>query len=67
MATIPAFQRGMRVGSAKTGEVTAFILDPDYPHGNPDTSAGEGVWADKDGNIYGAEVGPKAVIKYVKK
>ena len=63
----PAFQRGMRVGSAKTGEVTAFILDPDFPHGNPDTSAGEGVWADANGVIYGAEVGPKAVIRYVKK
>ena len=63
----PAFQRGMRVGSAKTGEVTAFIPDPDFGHANPDTSAGEGVWADKDGNIYGAEVGPKAVIRYVKK
>ena len=63
----PAFQRGMRLGSAKTGEVTAFILDPDYPHGNPDTSAGEGVWADATGVIYGAEVGPKAVIRYVKK
>ena len=55
----PAFQRGMRIGSAKTGEVTAFILDPDYPHGNPDTSAGEGVWADANGVIYGAEVGPQ--------
>jgi DNA-binding beta-propeller fold protein YncE len=54
----PAFQRGMRVGSAKTGEVTAFIPDP---------SAGEGVWADANGVIYGAEVGPKAVIRYVKK
>ena len=63
----PAFQRGMRVGNAKTGEVTAFILDPDFPHGNPDTSAGEGVWADASGVIYGAEVGPKAVIRYVKK
>jgi streptogramin lyase len=63
----PAFQRGMRVGSAKTGEVTAFIPDPDYPHGNPDTSAGEGVWADANGVIYGAEVGPKSVIRYVKK
>jgi NHL repeat len=63
----PRYQRGMRVGSAKTGEVTAFIPDPDAGHANPDTSAGEGVWADKDGNIYGAEVGPKAVIKYAKK
>ena len=63
----PRFQRGMRVGSARTGEVTAFIPDPDAGHANPDTSAGEGVWADKDGNIYGAEVGPKAVIKYARK
>lgn len=63
----PKFQRGMRIGSAKTGEVTAFILDPDFPHGDPDTSAAEGVWVDTAGNIYGAEVGPKAIIKYVKK
>lgn len=63
----PAFQRGMRVGSAKTGDVTAFIPDPDLGHANPDTSAGEGVWADAEGVIYGAEVGPKAVIRYVKK
>jgi sugar lactone lactonase YvrE len=63
----PAFQRGMRVGSARTGEVTAFIPDPELGHANPDTSAAEGVWADADGVIYGAEVGPKAVIRYVKK
>jgi hypothetical protein len=30
-------------------------------------SAAEGVAVDKDGNIYGAEVGPKAVKKYTKK
>ena len=63
----PQFQRGMRIGSARTGEVTAFIPDPDMGHADPDTSAAEGVWADAAGNIYGAEVGPKAVIKYVKK
>ena len=31
------------------------------------TLAAEGVAVDADGNIYGAEVGPKAVKKYVKK
>ena len=31
------------------------------------TSAAEGVAVDARGNIYGAEVGPKAVKKYVKK
>ena len=63
----PGFERGMRIGSAKTGEVTAFIPDPDLGHANPDTSAAEGVWVDKNGVIYGAEVGPKAVIRYLKK
>jgi hypothetical protein len=31
------------------------------------TSAAEGVAVDARGNVYGAEVGPKAVKKYVKK
>ena len=63
----PQFQRGMRVGNAKTGEVGYFIPDPDMGHADPDTSAAEGVWVDPNGVIYGAEVGPKAVIRYVKK
>ena len=61
----PGWKRGMRVGSAKDGSVTAFIPDPSP--GTATTSAAEGVAADADGNIYGAEVGPKDVKKYVKK
>jgi hypothetical protein len=34
--------------------------------GRPATSAAEGVAADAMGNIYGAEVGPKRLMKYVK-
>src|ERR1700730_8175209 len=60
-----AWKRGMRIGSAKDGTVTAFIPDPD--ENAPSTSAAEGVAADAVGNIYGAEVGPKRVMKYVKK
>ena len=57
------WKRGIRIGSARDGSVTAFIPDPvDKATG---TSAAEGVAADADGNIYGAEVGPKAVKKYV--
>jgi len=62
----PGWKRGIRVGSAKDGSVTAFIPDPDP---NPDassTSGAEGVAADEAGNIYGAEVGPRGVKKYVK-
>ena len=61
----PGFKRGMRIGSAEDGKVTAFIPDPSPGAGA--TSAAEGVAADADGNIYGAEVGPKALKKYVKK
>jgi hypothetical protein len=55
----------MRVGSAKDGTVTALIPDPDE-HATT-TSAAEGVTADARGNIFGAEVGPKRVMKYVRK
>ena len=60
-----AWKRGLRVGSAKDGSVTAFVPDPD--ENATTTSAAEGVTADAAGNVYGAEVGPKRVMKYVKK
>jgi sugar lactone lactonase YvrE len=63
----PSFSRGLRVGSAKTGEVTAFVPDPDVGHPHADfTSAAEGVWADSAGVVYGAEVGARTVIRYEK-
>jgi len=61
----PGWKRGIRIGSAKDGTVTAFIPDPSPGAGA--TSAAEGVGADAQGNVYGAEVGPKDVKKYVKK
>jgi streptogramin lyase len=62
-------KRGIRIGSAKDGKVTAFIPDPLAPDTNgrlPATSTSEGVVADSKGNVYGAEVGPKGVKKYSK-
>ena len=66
----PGWRRGIRIGSAKDGTVTAFIPDPLAPDTTgklPATSAAEGVAADTAGNVYGAEVGPKDVKKYVRK
>ncbi len=63
----PGWKRGMRIGSAKDGTVAYFIPDPEPNYENLATSAAEGVTADTAGNIYGAEVGPKGVKKYVKK
>ncbi|MBU3078565.1 peptidyl-alpha-hydroxyglycine alpha-amidating lyase family protein [Sphingomonas sp. XMGL2] len=62
----PGWKRGIRVGSARTGQVVAFIPDTEP---NPDrgaTSGAEGIWADKNGVIYGAQVQQKAVVRYTK-
>jgi DNA-binding beta-propeller fold protein YncE len=58
------WKRGIRIGSAREGTVTAFIPDP--VENATTTSAAEGVTADAMGNIYGAEVGPKRLMKYVR-
>ena len=63
--TRTAWQRGIRIGSARTGAVTAFIPDPVTVSRN--TSAAEGVAVDSRGVIYGAEVGPRALKRYVRK
>jgi len=57
------WKRGIRIGSVKDMKVTAFIPDPNEKATT--TSAAEGVAVDAKGNIYGAEVGPRAVKKYV--
>ena len=59
----PGVHRGIRIGGARTGDVAAFIPDPD-PKGG--TSAAEGVAVDPQGHVYGAEVGPRDLKKYVK-
>jgi len=59
------WKRGIRWGSLKDGKIVGFIPDP--VEKATDTSAGEGVAVDAAGNIYGAEVGPKALNRYVKK
>ena len=59
------WKRGIRIGSAKDGKVLYFIPDP--VEKTTGTSAAEGVAADAQGNVYGAEVGPRALKKYVRK
>ena len=73
----PGYKRGIRAGTVKDGKVTAFIPDTmptpesDERWANSsalplsDTSGAEGVVADAKGNIYGAEVGPQKLTKYV--
>lgn len=64
----PGWKRGIRIGSAKDGKVMYFLPDTTAP--DPDkagTSNAEGVAVDSVGNVYGAEVGPRALKKYVRK
>ena len=64
---IAGWKRGIRIGSVKDGFVTAFIPDPEPDQNKSGTSGAEGVAVDGAGNIYGAEVGSRAIKKYVKK
>lgn len=70
--------RGIRIGSAKDGTVKYFIPDPwkTCPQGTTptaeapcatSTSAAEGVAVDANGVVYGAEVGPRALKRYVRR
>ena len=59
------WKRGIRVGSLKDGKITAFIPDP--AEDAKTTSAAEGVAVDSKGVIYGAEVVPNDLKRYVKK
>jgi len=62
----PGFKRGIYVGSARDGKVTALIpfVEPDPEKNN---NAGvEGVAIDAKGNVYGAEVSTEMLKKYAK-
>jgi DNA-binding beta-propeller fold protein YncE len=58
-------RKGIRIGSALTGQVTAFIEDMEST--TPDHSGAEGVGVDKDGNVYGAVVRRQMLERHVKK
>jgi len=62
----PGWEEGIRIGDAKTGWMSAFIM---YPWGDPRDTAGNGaefVAIDRDGNVYGGEPRPKRLQKYVR-
>ena len=59
----PGWQRGIYIGSARDGFVTALIADPNTnPRGT--TSHAEGATVDEQGNVYAAEVAETNVRKF---
>ena len=62
----PGARRGIRIGNAKTGTVTAFIPDPcPYPYAGVPTMA-DGIMADAEGNVYAGDF-LGTVRKFVKR
>jgi hypothetical protein len=60
----PGYRRGIRIGSALTGVVTALIPDStDQENGG--LLGVQGVAVDANGTVYGAEVGMRTVKKYI--
>jgi DNA-binding beta-propeller fold protein YncE len=57
------WEKGIRVGDARTGWVEHFIPDDRNVMGY---SGPEGVAADDEGNVYGAEVSQKRMVKWVR-
>jgi DNA-binding beta-propeller fold protein YncE len=60
----PGWKKGIRIGSAKTGEVHYFIEDMEST--TVEHSGAEGVGIDESGNVYGAVVRRKMLEKHVR-
>ena len=58
-------KKGIRIGSARDGTVTAFIEDMEST--TPDHSGAEGLGVDAQGNVYGAVVRRQMLERHVKK
>lgn len=61
---LTGIKKGIRIGSAQTGEVRAFIEDMESTA--PDHSGAEGVGVDAQGNVYGAVVRRQMLERHVK-
>jgi len=62
----PGYTRGITIGSAKDGSLTAFIPDPDLAQADVSRISGaSGIVADAQGTIYAADVGPHRLRKYI--
>jgi sugar lactone lactonase YvrE len=60
----PGWKKGVRIGSARDGKVTAFV--PGHQTDSPDGAAGEGIAVDAAGNIYAAENTLRGITRYAR-
>jgi DNA-binding beta-propeller fold protein YncE len=62
---LPGIKKGIRIGSARDGSVTAFIEDMESTR--DDHSGAEGLGVDSAGNVYGAVVRRQMLERHVRK
>jgi DNA-binding beta-propeller fold protein YncE len=62
---LPGIAKGIRIGSARSGRVTAFIEDMESTRA--DHSGAEGVGVDAQGNVYGAVVRRQMLERHVRR
>jgi DNA-binding beta-propeller fold protein YncE len=62
---LTGIRKGIRIGSARDGRVTAFIEDSESTA--PDHSGAEGVGVDARGNVYGAVVRRQMLERHVRR
>jgi DNA-binding beta-propeller fold protein YncE len=62
---LPGIRKGIRVGNARTGAVTAFIEDMEST--TSEHSGAEGVGVDRQGHVYGAVVRRQMLERHVRK
>ena len=61
----PGWHRGIRIGRARDGSLTAFIPDPAFDADNAAATGAHGLSANTRGEIFGGEVGAQMVRQYV--
>jgi DNA-binding beta-propeller fold protein YncE len=62
---LPGIKKGIRIGSARTGVVDAFIEDMESTA--DDHAGAEGIGVDAEGNVYGGVVRRRMLERHVKK
>ena len=62
----PGWTRGVRIGSAKDGSVTAFIPDLDPDQEAPGGGEREALTVDAEGNVFIARTGHGGLMKYAR-
>ncbi|MBT5558303.1 MAG: hypothetical protein HOJ88_00290 [Proteobacteria bacterium] len=63
----PGGQRGIRIGNARDGTITAFIPEPPLAPGKTGTTGPHGIYVNDLGEIFGSDVQAETVRKFIRR